>query len=95
MLWEICMRAYAVGDIHGHIDLLKTAQALVAEDRARAGDATAPLVHVGDLVDRGPNSRAVVEHLMAGQQRGSPSKAWQTGKQASMKPHRLLKTSSR
>ena len=39
MLWEICMRAYAVGDIHGHIDLLKTAQALVAEDRARAGDA--------------------------------------------------------
>lgn len=66
------MRAYAVGDIHGHIDLLKTAQALVAEDRARQGDATAPLVHVGDLVDRGPNSRAVVEHLMAGQQRGEP-----------------------
>lgn len=66
------MRSYAIGDIHGHLDLLLVAQALVAADRARVGDTTAPLVHVGDLVDRGPDSRGVVEHLMAGQERGEP-----------------------
>lgn len=66
------MRAYAIGDIHGHLDLLKTAQDLVAQDRDRVGDPTSPLVHVGDLEDRGPHSRGVIEHLMAGQARGEP-----------------------
>lgn len=64
------MRTYAIGDIHGHLDLLQAAQARVAEDRARVGDSEAPLVHIGDLIDRGPRSRQVVEHLMAGQARG-------------------------
>ena len=66
------MRAYAIGDIHGHLDLLLVAQALVAADRAATGDQTAPLVHIGDLVDRGPDSRGVIEHLMQGQTAGAP-----------------------
>ena len=66
------MRSYAIGDIHGHYDLLRRAQDLVAADRAREGDFTAPLIHVGDLVDRGPKSRQVIEHLMAGQAAGEP-----------------------
>lgn len=66
------MRSYAIGDIHGHLDLLKVAQDLVAQDRDRVGDFDAPLVHVGDLVDRGQESRGVIEHLMAGQARGEP-----------------------
>ncbi|WP_424942609.1 metallophosphoesterase family protein [Aliiroseovarius crassostreae] len=63
-------RIYAIGDIHGHLDKLVSAHARIAEDRARCGDDTAPVVHVGDLVDRGPDSRGVVQYLMDGQARG-------------------------
>lgn len=64
------MRSYAIGDIHGQLTLLKAAQDRVAKDRLFCGDQDAPLVHVGDLVDRGPNSRGVVEHLMEGIRNG-------------------------
>ncbi len=63
-------RVYAIGDIHGHLDKLKSAHALIAEDRARCGDTDATIVHVGDLVDRGPDSRGVIDYLMDGQARG-------------------------
>lgn len=66
------MRSYAIGDIHGHIELLHAAHALIAADRAMTGDTEAPVVHLGDLVDRGPDPRAVIEHLMAGQAAGEP-----------------------
>ena len=58
------MRAYAIGDIHGHVDLLRKAHDMIADDMARHGPA--PVVHVGDLVDRGPDSRGVIEHLSRG-----------------------------
>jgi serine/threonine protein phosphatase 1 len=62
------MRAYAIGDIHGHLSLLAQAHALIAADQALHGAAT--IVHVGDLVDRGPDSRGVIDYLMQGQARG-------------------------
>lgn len=65
------MRVYAVGDIHGHLDKLRLAHARIAADRRRTGDHVAPVVHVGDLVDRGPDSRGVIEYLMRGQQAGA------------------------
>jgi serine/threonine protein phosphatase 1 len=58
------MHVYAIGDIHGHLPLLLQAHDLIAADAARHG--AGPVVHVGDLVDRGPDSRGVVEHLRAG-----------------------------
>jgi serine/threonine protein phosphatase 1 len=58
------MHIYAIGDIHGHLTLLLQAHDLIASDVARHGPG--PVVHVGDLVDRGPDSRGVVEHLRAG-----------------------------
>lgn len=58
------MRSYAIGDIHGHLDKLEAAHALIAADMAQNG--AAPVVHVGDLVDRGPDSRGVVEYLSRG-----------------------------
>ena len=64
------MRIYAIGDIHGQLDKLITAHERIAEDRARTGDFSAPVVHVGDLVDRGPDSRGVIEHLARGQEAG-------------------------
>jgi len=58
------MHTYAIGDIHGQIDLLRGAHALIAQDQAQYGPA--PVVHVGDLVDRGPDSAGVIEMLRAG-----------------------------
>ncbi len=66
------MRTYAIGDIHGHLDHLVSAHALIAADRRAQGDAEAPVVHIGDLVDRGPNSRGVIDHLIAGLARSEP-----------------------
>ena len=61
---EAFMFSYAIGDIHGHLDLLQRAHDLIHADQAVAGPA--PVVHVGDLVDRGPDSAGVVEYLRAG-----------------------------
>jgi serine/threonine protein phosphatase 1 len=66
------MRTYAIGDIHGHLALLDAAHALIAADRAATGDHAAPVVHLGDLVDRGPDSHGVIARLMAGIAAGAP-----------------------
>lgn len=60
------MRTYAIGDIHGHLDLLIEEHRKIADDRVTHGADDAPIVHVGDLVDRGPDSRGVIEYLRAG-----------------------------
>ncbi len=62
------MHCYAIGDIHGHLELLRQVHALIAVDMADHGPG--PIVHLGDLVDRGPNSAGVVEYLRAGMARG-------------------------
>lgn len=62
------MHLYAIGDIHGHLKLLKGAHELIADDMARHG--SGQVIHVGDLVDRGPDSRGVIDYLMQGQARG-------------------------
>lgn len=66
------MRTYAIGDIHGYLDKLEAAHRLIAADRAVTGDAEAPVVHIGDLVDRGPDSRGVIDFLMRGIAGGAP-----------------------
>lgn len=56
-------RAYAVGDIHGRLDLLEE---LLGKIHAELQHAPAPntlLVFVGDLIDRGPSSAQVLERL--------------------------------
>lgn len=66
------MRTYAIGDIHGHLDKLREVHDLIARDRGETGDAAAEVVHIGDLVDRGPDSRGVIEFLIGGQARQEP-----------------------
>jgi serine/threonine protein phosphatase 1 len=66
------MRTYAIGDVHGHLDKLRAAHRLIRADRDRTGDETAPVVHLGDIVDRGPESREVVEYLRRGPVTGGP-----------------------
>lgn len=58
-------RVYAVGDIHGRLDLLERLLGAIETDSAARGAAEVLVVFLGDLVDRGPDSRGVVERLMA------------------------------
>ena len=57
-------RVYAVGDIHGRADLLDELIALIEEDERTRGPAQTTLIFLGDIVDRGPASAAVVQRLM-------------------------------
>jgi len=57
-------RAYAVGDIHGCLDLLDDLLARIEADAASRPPKKTWIVFLGDLVDRGPASRGVVERLM-------------------------------
>ena len=57
---------YAIGDIHGYADQLERALSLIDAD----GGSDAPLVFLGDLVDRGPDSRGVIERVKRGQDEG-------------------------
>lgn len=57
-------RVYAVGDIHGRTDLLREAHDLVRSDMARAPAARTVVVYLGDYVDRGLESRQVIDLLL-------------------------------
>jgi serine/threonine protein phosphatase 1 len=59
-------RSYAIGDIHGCLDKL---EALVARCQADAQGEPAMFVFLGDMIDRGPDSRGVVEFLIDFQRR--------------------------
>jgi len=65
-------RSYAIGDIHGQLHALREAHDLIRQDRDRTGDATAPVVHLGDLTDRGPDVRGVIDLLLDGLSAGEP-----------------------
>jgi len=57
-------RVYAIGDVHGRLDLLDDLLAQIAQDAQEAQTMDAPkrlvLVLLGDLIDRGPDSRGVL-----------------------------------
>lgn len=54
-------RIYAIGDIHGSLSKLRT---LVARCERDAGGRPIAFVFVGDYIDRGPDSRGVIDTLM-------------------------------
>lgn len=62
------MTLYAIGDIHGQIDMLHDTLALITQD----GGADASIVFLGDYTDRGPDSAAVLDLLIAGRDAGKP-----------------------
>lgn len=53
---------YVIPDIHGQRLMLEDALARIAED----GGASASVVFLGDLVDRGPDSRGVIQTIIEG-----------------------------
>lgn len=63
------MRIYAIGDVHGRIDLLTDLFARIDSDRRNLPTGKTLHVFLGDYVDRGFHSREVVEAMIArGQQ---------------------------
>ncbi|WP_417308062.1 metallophosphoesterase [Devosia sp.] len=54
---------YVIGDVHGCLAQLKALEArIVADAEHRAGENW--IVMLGDLVDRGPDSAAVIDHML-------------------------------
>lgn len=58
-------RIYAIGDIHGHVDLLGQLLARIDADIKRRPVARPLIVTVGDYIDRGPASRETIDLLLA------------------------------
>src|SRR5262249_32202195 len=54
-----------IGDIHGRADLLDRMIGEIGSDLAARPAADSLVVTVGDYIDRGPNSRGVIERLLA------------------------------
>lgn len=59
-------RVYAVGDIHGRADLLARLLAAIAADSRRRRPARSILIFLGDYIDRGGDSRGVLNILLDG-----------------------------
>jgi serine/threonine protein phosphatase 1 len=59
------LAVYAIGDIHGRLDLLTALLAQVAADAERhPADQKRQLVFLGDYIDRGTESRGVIDALL-------------------------------
>jgi serine/threonine protein phosphatase 1 len=57
---------YAIGDVHGRLDLLEDLLAHIREDVAQhPSDSARSLIFLGDYVDRGPESRGVVDVVLS------------------------------
>jgi len=54
---------FAIGDVHGRIDLLDQLLTVIDEEHARRGASDRVILFLGDLVDRGANSRAVIDRV--------------------------------
>ncbi len=56
-------RIYAIGDIHGRLDLLEDLLHRITADESTRPNAETTLIFLGDLIDRGPESAQVVTFL--------------------------------
>ena len=55
------VRLYAVGNIHGCARLLRNLHELILEDANRTADERRIVAYLGDFIDRGPDSRDVID----------------------------------
>lgn len=55
---------FAIGDVHGRVDLAKRAEARILADPACDPD-SAVIIYLGDLVDRGPDTAFLLDLLYA------------------------------
>jgi len=57
-------RVYAVGDVHGRLDLLRDLLREIELDDRMRGPTETHVVMLGDLIDRGPDSRQIISFLL-------------------------------
>lgn len=55
---------YAVADMHGRVDLLRAIRKIIAADAKKHGFTEKKIVYLGDYIDRGPNSKEVLDTLI-------------------------------
>lgn len=58
------MRLYAIGDVHGCVDQLREAHHGIDTDLAARPVGDWRIIHLGDYVDRGPDSCGVIDFLI-------------------------------
>ena len=58
------VRIYAVGDIHGRLDLLNELLARIDDDRSSRPATRSVSIFLGDYIDRGPSSRETIDRLI-------------------------------
>jgi serine/threonine protein phosphatase 1 len=63
-------RIYAIGDVHGRLDLLEDLLARIEQDDRARAPADSAVLFLGDLIDRGPDSNGVVERVLGLSERG-------------------------
>ncbi|PEQ14762.1 serine/threonine protein phosphatase [Novosphingobium sp. PC22D] len=56
-------RVYAIGDVHGRLDLLLELSKAIQDDDSARGPAATTVIFLGDLIDRGPHSAHVIEFV--------------------------------
>jgi serine/threonine protein phosphatase 1 len=57
-------RAYAIGDVHGRVDLLRALHQLIRDDAAARRASRNLVVYLGDYIDRGEDSAKVIDCLL-------------------------------
>lgn len=57
-------RVYAIGDIHGRVDLLRRLHDMILDDARDAAPERRTVVYLGDYIDRGMHSREVIDLLL-------------------------------
>ena len=57
-------RAYAIGDIHGCLAEARALLELIEADNQSRERRPTHVIFLGDLIDRGPDSKGVIELLM-------------------------------
>ena len=63
---EVPDRIYAIGDVHGQLDRLRAVHDMIRDDLRSAPVARALIVHLGDYIDRGPDSAGCLQLLDQG-----------------------------
>jgi serine/threonine protein phosphatase 1 len=63
------VRLYAIGDVHGRLDLLSAMHRRIESELERKPARDWRVIHLGDYVDRGPDSRGVIDFLIDAQKR--------------------------